>query len=223
MKQADRNALLDWEKYRQDIMRATPIDKEMNAAERERHRLYLEAHPIEWIEYFFPNYAKYEFADFQKRAIRRLIANDEWYEVLSWSRELAKSTITMFVVMYLTLTGKKHNVILTSNSKDNAIRLLAPYRGNLEANGRIIAYYGRQQSIGAWTEDEFITKQGLAFRAIGAGQSPRGSRNEAIRPDVLLVDDFDTDEDPRIQTLFRNGGNGGNKLSIQRVPPQSLH
>ena len=55
MKQADRNALLDWEKYRQDIMRATPIDKEMNAAERERHRLYLEAHPIEWIEYFFPN------------------------------------------------------------------------------------------------------------------------------------------------------------------------
>lgn len=34
-------------------------------------------------------------------------------------------------------------------------------------------------------------------RAIGAGQSPRGSRNEAIRPDVLLVDDFDTDEDTK--------------------------
>ena len=26
---------------------------------------------------------------------------------------------------------------------------------------------------------------------------PRGSRNEAIRPDVLLVDDFDTDEDTK--------------------------
>lgn len=37
----------------------------------------------------------------------------------------------------------------------------------------------------------------VSFRALGAGQSPRGSRNEAIRPDVLLVDDFDTDEDTK--------------------------
>lgn len=77
--------------------------------------------------------------------------------------------------MYLTLTGLKRNVILTSNSFDNAVRLLDPFRANLEANGRIIAYYGKQQSLGSWTEDEFITKQGVAFRALGAGQSPRGS------------------------------------------------
>ena len=50
---------------------------------------------------------------------------------------------------------------------------------------------------GSWTEDEFVTKGGVAFRALGAGQSPRGSRNEAVRPDVLLVDDFDTDEDTK--------------------------
>ena len=197
MKQIDKNALTDWEKYKEDVMRSTPVDQSMSHAEREKHRIYLEAHPIEWIKFFYPGYAKYEFADFQKKAIRRILAHDEWYEVLSWSRELAKSTITMFIVSFLTLTGKKRNVLLTSNSKDNAIRLLAPYRANLEANGRIIAYYGKQQSIGAWTEDEFITKGGVAFRAIGAGQSPRGSRNEAIRPDVLLVDDFDTDEDTK--------------------------
>ena len=197
MKQTDRIALLDWEKYKEDIARATPVDKSMTAAEREKHRMYLEKHPLEWIQFFFPNYAKYEFADFQKKAIRRVIAHDEWFEVLSWSRELAKSTITMFMVMYLTLTGRKKNVILTSNSKDNAVRLLDPYRVNLEANGRIMAYYGKQEMPGSWTEDEFTTKQKVSFRAIGAGQSPRGSRNEAVRPDVLLVDDFDTDEDTK--------------------------
>ncbi len=84
-------------------------------------------------------------------------------------------------------------MILTSNSKDNAVRLLDPYRANLEANGRIMAYYGKQELPGSWTEDEFTTKGKVSFRALGAGQSPRGSRNEAIRPDVLLVDDFDTD------------------------------
>lgn len=197
MKQTDRLALLDWEKYKEDIARATPVDRNMTAAEREKHRAYLERHPIEWVRFFFPNYAKYEFADFQKKAIRRIIAHDEWFEVLSWSRELAKSTVTMFIVMYLTLTGRKKNVILTSNSKDNAVRLLDPYRANLEANGRIMAYYGKQELPGSWTEDEFATKGKVSFRALGAGQSPRGSRNEAIRPDVLLVDDFDRDEDTK--------------------------
>lgn len=197
MKQTDRLALLDWEKYKEDIARATPVDRNMTVAEREKHREYLEKHPIEWIKFFFPNYAKYEFADFQKKAIRRIIAHDEWFEVLSWSRELAKSTVTMFIVMNLTLTGRKKNVILTSNSKDNAVRLLDPYRANLEANGRIMAYYGKQELPGSWTEDEFTTKGNVSFRALGAGQSPRGSRNEAIRPDVLLVDDFDTDEDTK--------------------------
>lgn len=197
MKQTDRLALLDWEKYKEDIARATPVDRNMTAAEREKHREYLEKHPIEWIKFFFPNYVKYEFADFQKKAIRRIIAHDEWFEVLSWSRELAKSTVTMFIVMNLTLTGRKKNVILTSNSKDNAVRLLDPYRANLEANGRIMAYYGKQELPGSWTEDEFTTKGKVSFRALGDGQSPRGSRNEAIRPDVLLVDDFDTDEDTK--------------------------
>lgn len=197
MKQSDKLALLDWEKFREDIARATPVDKNMSHADREKHRLYLEAHPIEWIKFFFPNFAKYEFAPFQRRAILRVISNDEWFEVLSWSRELAKSTITMFIVLYLVLTGRKHNIILTSNSKDNAVRLLAPYRATLEANGRIIAYYGRQETIGTWTESEFITKPGAAFRALGAGQSPRGSRNDAVRPDVLIIDDFDTDEDTK--------------------------
>ncbi len=195
MKQIDKTALIDWEKFKEDIARATPVDKDMSHAEREKHRLYLEAHPIEWIKFFFPNFAKYEFAPFQKRAINRILAHDEWFEVLSWSRELAKSTITMFIVLFLVLTGRKRNIILTSNSKDNAVRLLAPYRALLEANGRIIAYYGKQETLGTWTESEFITKGGAAFRALGAGQSPRGSRNEAIRPDMLLVDDFDTDED----------------------------
>lgn len=195
MKQTDRIALQNWEKFKDNIARATPVDRSMSQAEIQKHRAWLEARPLEWIKFFFPNFAQYEFAPFQKRAIRRILSNPEWFEVVSWSRELAKSTCAMFCIMYLTLTGLKRNVILTSNSFDNAVRLLDPFRANLEANGRIIAYYGKQQSLGSWTEDEFITKQGVAFRALGAGQSPRGSRKDAVRPDVLIVDDFDTDQD----------------------------
>lgn len=195
MKQIDRDALRDWEELKENIKNSTPMDTSKSPAEIEKHRIHLEAHPIEWILYFFPKYAKYPFAPFHKKAILRIIGNPEWYEVLSWSRELAKSTICMFIVMFLILTKKKKNVVLTSNNETNAIRLLAPYRANLEANGRIKAYYGEQMNLGNWTEKEFITKGGVAFRALGAGQSPRGSRNEEIRPDIEILDDFDTDEE----------------------------
>ena len=222
MKQTDRLALLDWEKYKEDIARATPVDRNMTAAEREKHREYLEKHPIEWIKFFFPNYVKYEFADFQKKAIRRIIAHDEWFEVLSWSRELAKSTVTMFIVMNLTLTGRKKNVILTSNSKDNAVRLLDPYRANLEANGRIMAYYGKQELPGSWTEDEFTTKGKVSFRALGAGQSPRGSRNEAI-PTYCWSMTLIRTRIPRTRTSSRSAGTGGKMRCIPQGPFPNLH
>ena len=106
MKQVDKIALQDWEKFKEDIARSTPVDKTMTHAEREKHRIYLEAHPVEWIKFFCAPYVKSEFAPFHKRAIRRIIANGEWFEVLSWSRELAKSTITMCIVLYLVLSAK---------------------------------------------------------------------------------------------------------------------
>ncbi len=204
MKQIDRDALKDWEALKASIYNDTPIDESMSPAEIEKHRLYLEARPIEWMQFFFPKYAKYPFAPFQKKAIFRIINNPEWYEVLSWSRELAKSTITMFAVMYLVLTGKKSTVMLASATQKAAARLLAPYRANLESNRRIIQYYGEQMSVGEWSELEFKTRQGAAFYGVGAGDAPRGARNEAVRPDVLLVDDFDTDEECRNPDVLDN-------------------
>lgn len=196
-KQTAKQALQEWASYVDNIRRETPVETGLSHSDIEKKKRYLEDHVFEWISYFFPNYAKYPFAAFHRRAITRLISNPEWYEVLSWSRELAKSTVVMFVVLYLVLTGKKKNVMLASATQDAARRLLAPYKANLEGNQRLIAFYGEQQSIGNWTDLEFITKGGAAFRAIGAGNAPRGSRNEAVRPDVLLVDDFDTDEECR--------------------------
>ena len=194
MKAKEKIAVSGWQDFYAAMIRETPVE-ELSVVELAKKRAYLESRPVEWIKYFYTEFASAEFAPFQLKAIKRILAHDEWYEVLSWSRELAKSTITMFVVSFLVLTGRKHNVILCSNSMDNAVRLLDPYRMHLEQNPRIRQFYGTQQTFGAWTDKEFTLKGGASFRAIGAGQSPRGSRSGAIRPDVLLVDDMDTDED----------------------------
>ncbi len=187
----------EWEDFLNDTRNATPEEPCLNESERVKKLAYLEAHPIEWIRFFFPGYAKYPFAPFHTKAIRRIINNDEWFEVLSWSRELAKSTVVMFCVLYLILTGRKKNVVLASATILSAEKLLSPYRAILEKNARIKQFYGEQMVLGEWTSTAFKCKCGASFMAIGAGSAPRGSRNEAIRPDVLLLDDFDTDEDCR--------------------------
>lgn len=197
MKQQDRIALAQWNEYRDASLRAAPVEVNLSPVEIERKRKHLEDHPIEWIQYFFSEFTQYEFAPFHVRAIKRCIAHDEWFEVLSWARSLAKSTCVMFIVLYLTLTGRKRNVMIASATQDDARRLLDPYRQQFESNARIRAFYGDQQNPGQWTDEEFVTKAGAAFRCLGAGNAPRGSRNGAIRPDVLLVDDFDTDASVR--------------------------
>lgn len=129
----EKQKLKEWEEYRRDIECATPVEVNMTEAEKTKKKMYLEAHPVEWIQYFFPMYAKYPFAKFQIKAIKRILEHDEWFEVLSWSRESAKSTIVMFCVMYLALTGRKKNVILASATETSAEKLLRPYKANFES------------------------------------------------------------------------------------------
>lgn len=196
MKEIDKRALQEWEAFRDNIRRETPME-DLTEAELLKKKAHLEAHPVEWMKYFFPNYASCEFAPFQVAAINRVWKNEEWFEAWSWSRELAKTTVAMMLELALMLTGRKHYLLMVSATQDAAIRLLAPYRANLEANQRIKQFYGEQASADKWEEGYFVTKKGLAFLAVGFGNAPRGTRNEAVRPDIIDIDDYDTDKDCR--------------------------
>lgn len=194
---ADKQANLYWEQYRDNLLKATPIDNTESHHDKKARIARLEANPEEWFKYYFPAYAYAEPAPFHKAATKRIMKHNKWYEVRAWSRELAKSTRTMMETLQLGLTGKVRNVLLVSHSADNAQELLMPYMINLEANARIVNDYGKQQKLGSWETGNFTTRKGLSFKSIGAGQSPRGTRKEEVRPDVILIDDIDTDEEVR--------------------------
>lgn len=196
-KPTDKQLLEDWRQYYESFISDVEIDTDESPDEKLRRIARLEAEPEKWFRYYFPSYCTAEPAAFHKAATRRLLEHDRWYEVRAWSRELAKSARSMMEVIYLALTGKIFNFLLVSNSFDNACRLLLPFQLQLERNQRIANDYGNQVNPGAWETGQFTAKSGCAFRAIGAGQSPRGTRNEAKRPDFILVDDIDTDEECR--------------------------
>ena len=195
----DRKAAIEWGEYRVNLMRETSVDHNETEAERMKRVARLEKNHEDWFEYYFPNYYKSKPTKFHIKASRRLLDPDikHWYEVRAWSRGLSKTTRAMMEFIKLALTGQIRNVLIISNSYDNAERLLKPFMINFESNQRIINDYGVQEQIGNWEDGEFTTTGRVSFRAIGAGQSPRGTKNEEVRPDGIIFDDIDTDEECR--------------------------
>lgn len=196
-KPTDKQLLKDWEEYYSQFISDVEVDSTETELDKVNRISKLENNPEDWFKYYFPKYCSAEPAPFHIAATKRLLAHRRWYEVRAWSRELAKSARSMFEVLYLALTGKIRNFLIVSNSYDNACRLLLPFQMQLEKNLRVINDYGEQFNVGKWETGEFVAKCGCSFRALGAGQSPRGTRNEAARPDFILVDDIDTDEECR--------------------------
>jgi hypothetical protein len=194
-------ALFNWDKFRDSIRKSTPVDLTEAPEEKKKRIAALEANPQKWKEYYFPKYFKYPSPAFHVTASNRLIKMflkvRHWYETRHWARGLSKSTTAMFDVLYLVMLGKLKNIILTSSTYDAAEGFLTKYQVQLDSNQRLINDYGKQELPGSWTAGNFTTRKGAKFMALGAGQSPRGTGNEEIRPDCIIVDDFDTDEECR--------------------------
>jgi len=203
MKKVVKDAYKEWQAHCVEMQADTPAIMNETPAEKSARIKRLEANPEEWFVYYFPKYCTSEPADFHKRATKRLIKNDEWYEVRAWSRELAKSARAMMEFIYLAMTKRVKNVLLVSNSNDNASRLLLPFKSCFEANKRLIADYGVQATYGKWEAAEFTTQIGCSFRALGWGQSPRGTRRDNVRPDGIIIDDIDTDEECRNEDIMK--------------------
>lgn len=193
-KLSPKRAREEWDAFFEAFMARADVDPDEAPEERARRRARLEADPEAWFAHYFRRYCTAPPADFHRAATRRLLRDPNAFEVRAWSRELAKSTRAMMEAALLALTGRARLVLVVSNSLDNAVRLLAPLKRQMEEGGRVGADYGPQPVEGRWEDAEFAARCGCLFRAVGAGQSPRGARNAEARPDLIIVDDIDTDE-----------------------------
>lgn len=194
----DSNALKRWDNYRKQVINSTTIDLRETEAEKQARiaRLLKKGNEVEAFKYYFPNYATAEFGEFHKRYIKKVTSNNIGIFVAVWSRALAKSAVVMMLTWLEQQRGNVHCTIYASYNQKTAINLLRPLKINLESNRRIINDFGVQKGA-TWSDDEFITSAGVAFYAFGGGQSPRGIRNEAYRPDWIVLDDMDESEQSR--------------------------
>lgn len=145
--------------------------------------------------YYFPHYMSAQFAYFHIRDIKIICEDGKIFAVLEYPRAHAKSVIAdIFLTLFLKARGELDGVILVSNNKEKAMMLLADCQAELEANERYIHDFGKQAAIGDWASQSFATQDGVGFWAYGRGQSPRGTRKAAKRPNLIIVDDIDDKE-----------------------------
>ena len=109
----------------------------------------------------------------------------------------AKSTnLTFKGSLHAALYLYKRYIIILSDTSDQANGFLSAIKDELEDNGAIREDFG-DLTGGVWRENVIITSQGVRIDAIGAGQKIRGRKHKNWRPDLMVLDDIENDENVR--------------------------
>ena len=195
MRHSEREALRDWEAFKINIRRSTPVDLNESPLAQEKRKAELLNDEIAFSKYYFPHYCQSDFADFHRRFFKSIINHKRRVTTRKWARAHAKSVVGgVLAPAFLLCKGELKNMIIASRTYDNAVDLLRPLIAELESNQRLLHDFGPFMSLDQWEEGKWKTCTGSSFRAIGAGQSPRGTRDEEARPDYILCDDLDDEE-----------------------------
>ncbi len=109
----------------------------------------------------------------------------------------AKSTTLTFKgSIHAILYQYKHYPIILSDSSDQAEGFLENIRVEFEENGLIREDFGNLQGK-VWRNNVILTTTNIKVEAIGSGKKIRGRKHRNWRPDLLVLDDIENDENVR--------------------------
>lgn len=146
-------------------------------------------------KYYFPNVCKADFAKWQLDYAEHVSTHEVCHVALKISRDMAKSSVTFMLVMYEYYRGNIKSLGYFAHTQTQAEMLLSAIKIAFQKNEALKHDFGNRINYGSWATNRFVTTDGVSFRAIGAGQNPRGEKNEdADRFDWQIFDDFDDPE-----------------------------
>lgn len=176
------------------------------SAINERRKKVLD--PVSGYDFFVSNY----FPHYVRSASRSQLHNylfEQLPQVLQQSTSVhlaiaaprgeAKSTlVSQLFTLYCLVTQKKRYALIVMDSIDQAYPMLEAIKVELEFNQRLkidfpeIAGQGR-----VWQAATIITKANQKVQVAGSGKKLRGLRHGAYRPDLVVLDDIENDEQVR--------------------------
>ena len=155
--------------------------------------------------YYFAEHFTYAIPGFQWDMYRRLNELTRGgFKFLLWVmfRESAKSTIAKIYVVYLIVYRKKRFINYDSYDKSNSESALFDIATWLQTNRRIISDFGQLfyesniREVNRYATmkriSEFITTNRVKVKAYSTQEGTRGRVFDRYRPDIYVVEDFET-------------------------------
>lgn len=107
----------------------------------------------------------------------------------------AKSTTFTFKDdLHAILYEYKHYIIILSDTSTQAEGFLEDIQIEIEDNKVIIEDFGELKGDKEWNKSALLTSTDIKIEAIGSGKKVRGRRHHNWRPDLIVLDDIENDE-----------------------------
>src|SRR5512138_3307539 len=164
--------------------------------------------PTDWRAWLRQKFPSYVTADFASRHVELW----EWVDsiqkgirpppfVAIWGRGGAKSTSAELSVVRVGEKQTRRYVWYISSTQDKADKHVESIAAMLENSGaeRAVGKYGNSKG---WRRERLRTSTGLTVDALGLDTGTRGAKVEDQRPDMIILDDVDENEDS-VQTTLK--------------------
>lgn len=148
--------------------------------------------------YYFPHYVQKENSELHfhlYELLRDTIEKEKGKRIAEAApRGNAKSSLVSLVFpLWCVLFKKKEFIILISDTASQAEEFLSNIRNEIETNEGILEDFGELKGE-VWKADDIITRNNVRILALGARKKIRGRRFKNKRPDLIICDDLENDE-----------------------------
>lgn len=146
-----------------------------------------------FFESYLPHYALEKTPNFHREIIG-MLESGEKFTAIAAPRGFAKSTLVSFAyVIWKILTGERKFIVLVSASDKLAADLAGYIRVELLENRRIKEDFG--ELMPQMGEEGDFTAGRTRILALGRRRAVRGFRSRQHRPDLIILDDIEKDEE----------------------------
>lgn len=159
------------------------------------------------VEIYFNHHVKFpetsKFRNFIYDNHKELM-NKNRHIMLKAYRGAAKTTlISRFFVLYeMAVLNKKRNTVIVSSTIDLSKKTLEFIKDELENNTLFINDFGICKGA-KWTDEEIVfyaNKKAFKISVYGSGKKIRGENWRGFRPDLIICDDLENDENVKTKS-----------------------
>ncbi|WP_434777681.1 phage terminase large subunit [Neisseria sp. Ec49-e6-T10] len=174
------------------------------ALEERRNKVFSDSGYEFFVEMYFPHYVRHSAkSELHKYLFSRLpeLVNSTKSETdaIAAPRGEAKSTlVSQLFVLWCIITGRKHYALIIMDSIDQAYPMLEAIKAELAFNPRLAMDFPGATGAGrVWQAGTIVTANDVKIQVAGSGKKLRGLRHGPWRPDLVVGDDIENDEQVR--------------------------